>query len=280
MKLYTTALALFFLVAGVRADTISIGTAGPFAVLGHAGVTNTGPSLIFGSVSGSTVTPAVTGFTFSTSPGPGLVFPPGVGFTTGVSTPFTDAGTAYTFAQATPGAFNLTGSVLGSGGTVTSLLAGVYSFSSSASLAGILSLDAGGTDNASWIFQIGSSLTTASASGIQIVNAGAAGPYTGSITWAVGSAATLGTTTKFLGTIISQAGSTLNTGATVGCGRVISLNGSVTLDSNVIDTPADCSVTGGMVGPPASIPSAVPEPAAFAMVSMGLLAALVLKARR
>jgi addiction module HigA family antidote len=55
---------------------MGIGTAAPFAILGEAGVTNTGPSLIYGDLAGSTGTPAVTGFTFSTSPGPGEVEAP------------------------------------------------------------------------------------------------------------------------------------------------------------------------------------------------------------
>jgi hypothetical protein len=103
------------------------------------------------------------------------------------------------------------------------------------------------------------------------VDAGSAGLYTGSITWAVGSAATLGTTTTFLGTIISGAGSVLQTGATIGCGRVISLNGSVTLDDNIVDAfPADCAVTGG--GPILPPAPPVPEPGTIVLLSSGLLA--------
>ncbi len=71
---------------------------------------------------------------------------------------------------------------------------------------------------------------------VQIIDAGSSGTFTGSITWVVGSAATLGTTTMFQGTIISQAGTVLNTGATIGCGRAISLGGSVTLDDNTISS--------------------------------------------
>ena len=45
------------------ADTVGIGTAAAVAILGEAGVANTGPSLIYGDVAGSTGTPAVKGFT-------------------------------------------------------------------------------------------------------------------------------------------------------------------------------------------------------------------------
>lgn len=255
-------LALSLLAASAGAGTIDFGTADPFGVLGEAGVTNTGPSIIFGSVAGSTGTPAVTGFP------PGIVVPPGTLYTVGVAnsgpgTPFGDATAAYNLAESM-GAAPLTG-VLGSGGTIPELSPGVYSFSSTAQLTGTLLLNAEGSDDASWTFLIGSSLTTASASSVEIVNTGSAGEYTGSVTWAVDSAATLGTTTTFLGTIDAQAGVTLDTGATIGCGRAISLDASVTLDDNVIDAaPADCVVTGTsqpIVPPrPRRFPSPAPSP--------------------
>ena len=269
---------LSLLTGSVIAAPITFGTASPFAVLGQAGVTNTGSSMIFGSVAGSTGTPAVTGFTFSTSPGPGKVLPPGVGFTMGVAnagpgTPFGDATTAYNAAQAASGAIDFSGSsTLGSGGAHGTLAPGVYFFSSTAALNGMLTLDAGGNNAAMWIFQIGSALTTASASSVVLTNTGAPGPFSGSVIWAVGSAATLGTTTTFLGSIVSQAGSVLNTGATIGCGRVISLQASVTLDTNTIVTPSGCVV--GSVG------TATPEPGASTLLSFGLVAMLILAFRK
>ncbi len=276
---------LALLAVDVRAGTIDFGTAGPFAVLGEAGVTNTGSSIIYGSLAGSTGTPAVTGFP------PGSVAS-GTLYTTGVlnagpGTPFGDASAAYSAAWAL-GATPLTG-VLGSGGSIPSLTPGIYSFSSSAELMGTLLLDAGGSDDASWTFLIGSSLTTASASSVEVVDAGSAGPFTGSITWAVTSAATLGTTTNFLGTILSEAGSTLNTGATIGCGRVISLDASVTLDDNIVDAiPADCAVTpaggsgpgGGTISPPSSPANETPEPGTFALLLSGVLAFIFVTFRK
>ena len=65
------ALALPLAAVIVRADSIDIGTAAPFGVLGEAGVTNTGPTVVSGSVAGSTGTPAVTGF-----PPGSVVLPP------------------------------------------------------------------------------------------------------------------------------------------------------------------------------------------------------------
>src|ERR1019366_3631838 len=130
--------ALPLLAVSARADSVDIGTAAPFGVLGEAGVTNTGPSTIYGSVAGSTGTPAVTGFTFSTSPGPGTVVAPGVGYTVGVAnsgpgTPFGDATAAYAYAAGLSGINEGTAS-LGAGGLGASsgsaLGTGVYSFTS------------------------------------------------------------------------------------------------------------------------------------------------------
>ncbi len=256
-----------WLSGSARAGTIDFGTADPFAVLGEAGVTNTGPSVMYGSVAGSTGTPAVTGFPPGTVAS-GTLFLAGV-LDAGTGTPFGDATTAYNDAEAMS-ATPLSG-VLGSGGSIPELTPGVYSFSSTAQLAGTLLLNAEGSDDASWTFLVGSALTTASASSVEIVNTGSAGEYTGSITWAVTSAATLDTTTTFLGSIVSQAGVVLETGATIGCGRAISLDASVTLDDNVVDAvPGDCAVTSSSA--PITPPGPLPEPGTFVLLPSGLLA--------
>jgi len=248
-----------------HASLINLGTASPFSVLGEAGVTNTGPSIIFGSVAGSTGTPAVTGFPPGHVIAPGVLFLSGVG-NAGPGTPFGDATVAYNTAIGLSD-FNEGTASLGAGG-ILSLGPGVYKFTSSTVLLnGLFQLDAMGSNSAEWVFQIPFALTTASGSSVQIVNAGAAGPFNGSITWAVGSDAMLGTTTTFLGTIISNsAGDQLLTGATIGCGRAISLTASVTLDTNVVQT-------GCVVGPGGTVipPSPIPEPGTFAFLSFGLM---------
>ncbi len=268
-------LILPLLAISAYADTTGIGAAGVYGVLGEAGVTNTGPSVIHGDVGGSAGTPSVTGFP------PGSVALPGV-MLTGSVTAFTNATAAYTTAQGLGGPGDagvtvLTGTNLGG----LTLKPGVYEFDSSAQLTGTLLLDAEGSDKAQWTFQIGSTLTTASGSMVEVIDAGKAGAFQGSITWAVGSAATLGTTTRFLGTIISDGASpdAIETGATIGCGRVISLVDSVTLDSNVIFTPENgCDVTAGVGGtghghngitPPPS-PTATPESGTLLLVGCGM----------
>ncbi len=260
-------LVLPLLAPSAYADTIYIGSAGPFAVLGEAGVTNTGPSVITGNLAGSTGTPAITGFPPGIVNAPGAILPGGA-----PAAVFTDATAAYGFAAAQPFTSDLSGQDLG-GMTLTP---GVYKFGSTAQLTGLLILDALNSNTSQWIFQIGSALNTASGSSVEVINAGSGGAFDGGITWQVVSAASLGTSTTFLGTIISNAGTTLNTGATIGCGRAISLAASVTLDTNVISKGCEVSAgTGGTITPP----TPVPEPATFLLLGFGI-AGLAARMRR
>ena len=107
----------------------------------------------------------------------------------------------------------LTGQNLG-GMTLTP---GVYFFASSAQLTGTLTLNNLGNPNAVFVFQIGSTLTTASASSVIFSNS----LTDSNVYWQVGSSATLGTTTAFEGNILALTSITLNTGATIGCGSAL-----------------------------------------------------------
>ena len=108
---------------------------------------------------------------------------------------------------------NLTGFDLGTLGTLN---AGVYKFDSSAQLTGALILDFQGLSNQNIVFQMGSTLTTASGSSISIINAGS----NDNVYWQVGSSATLGTGSSFMGDIIANQSVTMTTGAKDACGRV------------------------------------------------------------
>ena len=103
------------------------------------------------------------------------------------------------------------------------LTAGIYHFASSAQLTGALTLNAQGDPNAFWVFQMGSTLTTASASSVSI--SGSANGGNDAVYWQVGSSATLGTGTSFVGNIVALASITLNTSATIGCGSALARNG-------------------------------------------------------
>src|SRR3984893_423143 len=184
----------------------TLGTADSFGVLAGSTVTNTGPTVITGDLGVSPGT-AITGF------------PPGnfTGTMHGGDAVAAQAKaslvTAYNVAAGLAPTQNLTGINLGG----LTLTPGVYSFSSSAQLTGTLTLDAQGDPNALFVFQIGSTLTTASNSSVVFVNGGQ-GNHT---FWQVGSSATLGTDTAFAGNILALASITLTTGVNIKCGSAL-----------------------------------------------------------
>ena len=116
--------------------------------------------------------------------------------------------------------------------------AGVYKYISAAQLSGTLTLDFAGQSNRNIIFQIGSTLTTASASNIIVQN----GNATDGVYFEVGTSATLGTSTTFAGNILADQSITLTTTAKILCGRAIALNAAVTMDTNTISN--DCTLGG------------------------------------
>lgn len=204
--------------------TVNLGTATPFGVLGGSAVTNTGPTIINGDLGVSPGT-SITGF------------PPGIvnGTTHATDAVATqaeaDTTTAYKNAAGRAPDQNLTGTDLGG----LTLDSGVYKFSSSAGLTGDLTLDGQGNPDAVFIFQIGSTLTTASASNVNLIN----GAQACHVFWQVGSSATLGTTTNFVGNVLAYTSVTANTGATVN-GRLLAQNGAVTMDTNTV-TRSTCA---------------------------------------
>lgn len=228
----------------------SLGTAQSFAVLGGSTVTNTGPSVLGGD-RGVSPGAAITGF------------PPGTSTGTAHAADAValqaqnDVTTQYNALASAACTANLTGQDLG-GMTLTS---GVYCFSSSAQLTGPLTLNAQGNAGATFVFKTGSSLTTASGSSVSLINGG--NPC--GVAWQIGSSATLGTTTSFIGNLIALSSVTLNTGANI-TGRALARNGAVTLDTNNISF-ASCAAGGGP-------PAAVPTLATWAMIALSSLLAL------
>lgn len=133
---------------------------------------------------------------------------------------------------------NLTGRNLG--GMV--LVPGVYRFDTQAIISGTLVLDAQHnlTSTAVWIFQIGSTLTTADSSAVQLIN-GAIGK---NVFWQVGFSATLGSDSHFIGTLMAFGGITANIGAEAQ-GGLLAINGGVSLDDNHVESHFNNSATGG-----------------------------------
>ena len=211
--------------AAQAATAPSLGAAASFAVLGASTVTCTGLSVITGDV-GVSPGSAITGFPPCTLTGT-------IHAADAVSAQAqADALAAYNQLAGATCTQDLTGQDLGG----MTLLPGVYCFSSSAQLTGTLNLSGGGI----YIFQIGSTLTTASGSSVLISNAQPCAASS-NVFWQVGSSATLGTATAFAGNILALASITMTTGATLD-GRAIALNGAVTMDTNTIST---CGQTGG-----------------------------------
>jgi hypothetical protein len=197
----------------------ALGAAAPFGAFAAATLTNTGPSVVNADI-GLTPGTSVTGF------------PPGViNGTLHINDAVAaqgklDAQAAYNDLAGRP--CNTTSPNLN--GT---LAPGVYCFPSSASLTTTLVLDGQGNANAVFVFQIPTTLITATNSSVQLIN----GASAKNVFWQVGTSATLGTNTAFKGTIIANTSVTLNTGASIVTGRAMALNGAVTLDTNIITTP-------------------------------------------
>lgn len=122
----------------------------------------------------------------------------------------------------------LTGQDLGG----LTLTPGVYCFSA-AKLTGELILDAEGELDAVWVFQVGSSLTTADKSMVKVINGGGRC----NIYWQVATTASLGKESEFSGNIIAVGGVDAGEKAQ-GVGRVLSRNGAVVLNNGAIDRVA------------------------------------------
>ncbi len=241
-SLLVVATMVSLLFTASQASAQVLGTAANFGVLAGSGVTNTGPTTVIGSV-GSSPTPSVSGFP------PGLVTG-GTLYTAANAVTLqaqNDLTTAYVGLAGLPCGTNLTGQDLGG----LTLVAGTYCFASSAQLTGTLTLDAQGNPNAQFIFQIGSTLTTASNSIVQVINNGGNSSAACNVYWQVGSSATLGTTTAFEGNILALTSITLNTGATVS-GRLLARNGAVTLDTNNV---AVCPACPPIILAPSTLPN-------------------------
>ncbi len=219
------AVAMMFLQPNAQASLgpVDLGNASGFAVLAGSGITVAGAvnsTTITGDI-GTYPTPAITGL--------GNVILNGVNQTADTGLMLNsqlDLTAAFNAAAGLPATFTYAPIYDLGGQTLTP---GVYLDPTSFGLTGVLTLDAQGDPNAVFVIQAGSSLITSSASSVLLIN----GAQAANVFWVVGSSATLGTDTEFVGTILASASITADAGATVD-GRLLAENGAVTLDGNTI----------------------------------------------
>ncbi len=226
--------------AGARAaqPPVDLGTASSFAVLGGSTVTNTGPTVANGDL-GVSPGGSITGFP------PGIVNGAVHAVDAVADQAQADLTAGYDSAAGRGPAAPLPGDL---GGLF--MTAGVYNRPAALQLTGNAVFDAQGDPDAVFIVQVGTALTTASNSRVVLLG----GAQACNIFWQIGSSATLGTRTAFMGVILSRQSITLDTGASVE-GRVLARGAAVTLDTNTVNrgmcTPAaDPGDPGGGQGGP------------------------------
>ncbi|WP_030162058.1 ice-binding family protein [Glycomyces sp. NRRL B-16210] len=205
--------------AYAQSAPVGLGTAADFSVLAGSTVTNTGDTFLEQNLG---VHPG------STAPG----FPPGeVGGAIHLADAVAeqaklDLTTAYNDAAGRTPFVSLPAELGGS-----TLTPGIYRIAA-AQLTGQLTLDLQENPEAVFIFQIDSTLITASNSSVIFIN----GSSPCNVYWQVGSSATLGTGSDFIGNIMASTAITMNTGATLE-GRALAQTAAVTLDDNTITEP-------------------------------------------
>jgi hypothetical protein len=229
--------------------TVGLGAAASYSVLGGAAVTNV-PAL-------GTVLSGDLGV----SPGPKTAisgFSPTTGHVHGATNgpPEADAGqaansTAYLDAKGRTGGASVGSAIQGA----TTKGPGVYTAASALLVGGTLTLDGQGNRNAVFIFQVGSQLTVASGTHINLIG----NAQQCNVFWQVGTTAALSTSIQFVGTIMALASVTVAHATTV-AGRALASVGNVTLDDNVFTAPscqlvAPPTTPGTTAGGPAGVAS-------------------------
>ncbi|OBT60994.1 hypothetical protein VE03_09736 [Pseudogymnoascus sp. 23342-1-I1] len=201
------------------AQVVDLGLAASYGVLARASISNSGPTTVNGDIG---------------TPGTSIVgFPPGV--YTGnrnvgllATTAFNNAEAAYTTLGQLPGIL-LVGNL---GGRL--LPPGVYMFPTAAVLSGTLILAGQGSPCDSWVFLIGSTLSTSVGSSVLVTGGG----NPGNVFWRVGASANIQIGSQFSGNILAGVAVTLNSGASIQ-GSIYALGASVVLNSNEVAAQAN-----------------------------------------
>ena len=220
---------------------VNLGTTSSFAVLAGSTITNTGTTTINGSAGGDVGLSPGTAFTGQAS----VSVSGAVHLADAVANVAkADLVIAYNDAD---GRLPVTRIPTELGGTT--LTPGTYdSADGTFQITGTLTLDAQGDPDGVFVFKTTSTLITASDSSVNLISSAR---YCRTF-WKVGSSATLGTNSHFVGHIFALTSITANTGATVQ-GQLLARNGAVTLDTNTI-TNGTCTTI------PTPTPTSTPTP--------------------
>lgn len=242
--------------------TVDLGTAGNFAILAGSTITDVplSSSVVDGDVGLYPASGSFIGLTAGQVSGGTIYYAETDGALLNqaqidLTTAYVDAG-GRSFTQD----FGVVDNQLGG----LTLFPGVYRFggAATANLIGNLTLDANGEVDPVWIFQATSTLVTASDASVTMIGADSCDVF-----WWVGSSATIGTNTDFVGNIMADQSITLQTGATL-AGSALARIAAVTLDHNTI-TALDCDIPGGNGGVP------VPDVGGTLLMLSSRLAALL-----
>jgi hypothetical protein len=221
---------LIFASSALGATSVGLGKAASFSVLGGSTITNTGLTTMFGDL--------------GLAPGSSVTGAPVVLGAEHVDDAVANEAKSALTTAATTAANEASNGSAGEDLAGHAFLPGVYTASSSLLLSsGSVTLNAQGDPNAVFIFQIGSTLTTGSDTSVSLIN----GAQACNVFWQVGSSATLGTGTHFVGTIMAADSITANTGATIH-GRLLAQTAAVTLENNTITTSTCASSSSGSGG--------------------------------
>jgi hypothetical protein len=211
--------------ANAAAAPVGLGTAAAYSVLGGSTVTNTGTSVLAADLGVSPGT-AITGFP------PGIVGGTVHAADANAAQAQSDLTTAYNDAAGRAKTGDVSGDLVGQ-----TLVAGVYKSTDTLAISGTVTLNAQGDPSSVFIFQVASTLITATSSKVALIN----GAQACHVYWQIGSSATLGTTSIMVGSVMALTSVTVTTG-TVVQGRALARNGAVTLDNNVFQQPG-CNIT-------------------------------------
>lgn len=199
---------------------IKLYSATKYAIFAATTVTNTGPTLVNGSLGVSPGT-AVTG---SPSIINGLLEAGSIN----ASIAHYDIKTAYIEVSKQV----VTNEVSGNLGGKT-LYPGVYSSTDGLEVSsGDLTLDGQNKNSPIFVFNIATTLYFSEGRKIFLIN----GASAANVFWKVGSSATFATTSEIVGTIMAYASISIFTGCTIN-GRVFAINGAVSMDSNTVNIP-------------------------------------------